>query len=184
MTTMIDFHSHILPGLDDGAANITEAAAMARILSDAGFSEVCCTPHRISGCYDADNGTVGKKTEELRKSINALGIDILLHPGSEYYLDEFLLGGLEECVTYRETRFLLVEISNNMTVEFIREACYRIRCRGFIPVIAHPERCKLFDFPPPSKNGLREWFFKVQGSRFMVTKQTPDVEHPALNGSA
>jgi protein-tyrosine phosphatase len=172
---MIDFHSHILPGLDDGAADITEAAAMARILSDAGFSEVCCTPHRISGCYDADNESVGTKTEELRKSIDTLGIDVLLHPGSEYYLDEFFLEGLEGCVTFRETQFVLVEISNHMTVEFIREACYRIRCRGYIPVIAHPERCNLFDLPPS-----RTWF-KVRGSWFNVFNQTPNLEHRTLN---
>lgn len=48
----IDFHSHLLPGLDDGSADECESLEMARILSDFGFSTVHCTPHQMKGSYE------------------------------------------------------------------------------------------------------------------------------------
>ncbi len=175
---MIDYHIHVLPGLDDGAADMEEAVAIARTLADAGFSEAFCTPHQIKGCYDADHPTVVRRMEELRMRLETVGVDLILYPGSEYYLDEYLLKGLKDCVTFHGSQFLLVEISNHMTVEFILEACYRIRCRGWFPVIAHPERCRALELPKSAKTVLTERS-EVRGSRF---KQLANIDHRAPNG--
>jgi len=50
---VIDWHSHILPGVDDGAAEMEQSLAMASALSAAGFSTVYCTPHQMRGSYEA-----------------------------------------------------------------------------------------------------------------------------------
>lgn len=174
---MIDYHSHILPGLDDGAADLDEAVAIARRLAEFGFSQIFCTPHQIKGCYDTSGGDVRKKTEELRGHLKGFGINLVLKPGSEYYLDEYLLKGLKDCVTFQDSQFLLVEISSQMTAEFVQEACYRIRCRGYIPVIAHPERCRVLELPRLSKSGLVERC-EVPGKR---CKGLSNVEWGTLN---
>ena len=54
---MIDFHCHILPGLDDGPAHIDESVAMAAALRDAGFRTIYCTPHLIKGCFERTTRT-------------------------------------------------------------------------------------------------------------------------------
>jgi protein-tyrosine phosphatase len=166
---MIDYHSHILPGLDDGASDMDEAVDMCRVLAVAGFTAACCTPHRIRGCYDADNDAVGRSKRELQKRLDGLGIRLRLLTGSEYYLDEFLLSGLDNCIPLFETPYVLVELSNHMSEEFVRESCYRMRSRGCIPVIAHPERCGLLDLLRPDKKGLMERFM-INGSRVINSK--------------
>ncbi len=189
---MIDYHSHILPGLDDGASNMGEAVAMCRVLSDAGFTVVCCTPHRIRGCYDADNDTIMESKKELQKRLDALGTGLRLMIGSEYYLDEYLMSGLDNCLPLFETPYVLVELSNHMPEEFIRESCYRMRSHGCIPIIAHPERCGLLGLPRPNKSGLMGRFmargtmvinskFRIQNSEF---HQNPNFERGTLNASS
>src|SRR5665647_989200 len=96
---MIDWHCHILPGLDDGPADIEKSLAMARLLAARGFATVYCTPHLIRGCYDATNDEVRRSLKELQQAITANGIPLALLAGREYYLDEFLPSALEDPLT-------------------------------------------------------------------------------------
>jgi len=176
-----DWHCHILPGIDDGPTNIDESVAMARALYKRGFRRVYCTPHLIRGSFEADNVTVMKTLLELTARLEEENIHLELLPGREYYLDEFFLDYLKEPMTLGETKYILAEIPNHMDPIYVKEICFRIKCSGYTPMIAHPERCELFDLSSSSKNGLREWF-RVQRSRFNVTKQTLTTPNPqALN---
>jgi protein-tyrosine phosphatase len=159
-----DSHSHILSGIDDGAASMKESVNIARVLEEIGFSAVCCTPHHIRGSYDADGGTVLQKIEELQEVLDREGINLELHQGNEYYLDEYLAASLDGSLTLRGSEHILVEIPGHATADHVKETCYRIRCAGYVPVIAHPERCPLLELPAPPKKGILNWF-KVQGSK-------------------
>ena len=162
---MTDWHSHLLPGLDDGAATVEEALEMALILSKAGFRQVCCTPHCIRGSYDATGGQVRAAVHSLQGELDAAGIDIRLRPGREHYLDEFLPDYLgTDPLTLGDSRYFLLEIPSTQDPEYVKQACYRIRIKGFIPVIAHPERCSLLS--PPRPKPVQGSGFKVQNSRF------------------
>jgi protein-tyrosine phosphatase len=141
---VIDFHCHILPNIDDGPIHIDESVAMARALHQAGFRQVFCTPHQIRGSYEVDNQTVRSAVSVLQSRLDDDGIDIQLFSGREYYLDEFLDRYLKNPLFLEGTQFILLEIPNHASVEFVKEACFRIKCSGFIPMIAHPERCSLF----------------------------------------
>ena len=81
---------------------------MARILSEAGFFEVWCTPHLIKGFYEASSGAVRAAVANLQREIDTAGIPLTLHPGREYHLDEFLPSFLAEPLPIGE-RHLLVE---------------------------------------------------------------------------
>ncbi|MEN6433482.1 MAG: CpsB/CapC family capsule biosynthesis tyrosine phosphatase [Smithella sp.] len=152
---MIDFHCHILPGLDDGSKTIEESIEMAEALQNAGFTAVYCTPHLIKGAYEADNEAVRTAAAVLQKRLNNENIGLELFPGREYYLDEFLPEYLKYPLPLGGTNFIMLEIPIHIPLEFIKETCFRIKCSGFIPMIAHPERCSLFGIPQKRKTS---WF--------------------------
>jgi len=175
-----DWHCHILPGIDDGPTVMDESIAMARTLCESGFSTVYCTSHLIKGSFEADNDAIRTTLFALKTKLAEEDINLELLPGREYYMDEFLLDYLKEPMPLGNTTYILVEIPSHIEYEYAKEICYRIRCSGYIPMIAHPERCKLFDFPRSSKNGLQKWF-EVQCLRFKFFNRTSNTEHRTSN---
>lgn len=154
---MIDFHSHILPGIDDGPETVDESIAMAAALHKAGFTTIYCTPHLMKGCYDVDNRTVLSAVLSLQKKLNQEKINVEVLPGREYYLDEFLNQHLKHPLPLGKTKYIMVEIPNSTDERFVKETCFRIKCSGFIPMIAHPERCRLFTLSANGKNKFWRW---------------------------
>ena len=150
---MIDWHCHILPGLDDGAADIEQSLAMAAALAAAGFRTVYCTPHRMPGCYDASNDQVRQGVAVLQGRLQENNIPLLLRSGCEYSLDEYLLASLDDPLPLGESRLILVEILPRLTAEMVRKVLYNVVRRGFTPVIAHPERCLLLAPVVPRAEG-------------------------------
>lgn len=142
---MTDWHCHILPGLDDGARDLPQALAMASALAAAGFSTVYCTPHRMRGCYEADNELVQRSVAALQKRLEEKSIPLTLLPGCEYRLDEYLLDSLADPRPLGESRLILVEILPPISAEMARKVLAAVAHRGFTPVIAHPERCPLLE---------------------------------------
>lgn len=160
-TFATDWHCHLLPAVDDGPARIDESVEMAAALQKAGVKKVYCTPHLISGSFEADNKTVKRATAELQAQLNNNHVDLELLPGREYYLDEFLPRYLADPMPLGNTNFILIEIANHMPPEFVKEAFYLIKRRGYVPMIAHPERCRLFDPPEKkTKHWLGELLFR------------------------
>lgn len=166
---MIDFHCHLLPNIDDGPDRIDDSVAMAAALRDAGFKTVYCTPHLIKGSFEADTQTVRTAVSILQTRLLAENIDLELLPGREYYLDEFLLNYLKDPLPLGQTRYIMVEIPSHASTEFVKETCFRIKCSGFIPMIAHPERCSLFAVP---KKQTSSWF------RFSTSRKNNAASKP------
>lgn len=141
---MIDFHCHLLAGIDDGPETIDESIDMAAALHHAGFRQIYCTPHLMKGCYDTDNQTVLSAVINLQKKLNEKNIKIEVMPGREYYLDEFFGQHLKHPLPLGKTKYILIEIPNYADERYVQETCFRIKCSGYIPMIAHPERCRIF----------------------------------------
>lgn len=176
---MIDYHCHLLPGIDDGAATLEESIAMARALCSAGFTTVCCTPHLIKGAYESSPAGIREMTKQLQLQLAAESIPLQLIPGAEYYLDEYLPEFLHDPLLLGETGLLLVEIPNHLPIEFVKETCFRIKGSGFTPLIAHPERCTLLGTEQQDTGRKSLW-----SSLFNSTPKTPDSkldsQHPEL----
>jgi len=143
---MIDFHCHLLFGVDDGPKDIRESVEMAAALAQAGFTTVYCTPHLMKGVYDVDNQACNSVVETLRQKFAAENIKLKLCLGREYYLDEFIFDHLKNPLPLEGTKFILLEIPDNLPQKLIKEVCFQIKRTGFIPMIAHPERSKKFSF--------------------------------------
>lgn len=142
---MIDWHCHILPGIDDGATDLESSLAMARSLVAAGFTEVHCTPHLMKGCYESGNDQVRQAVSELQTALDCAGVLLKLSPGREYCLDEYLLDYLKDPLPLGGSRSILVEIPPRISGEMVRQFAFAVVRSGFTPVIAHPERCHLLE---------------------------------------
>lgn len=172
---MVDWHSHILPGLDDGSPGIEQSLAMARVLAAHGFTTVHCTPHQIRGCFEASNDQVRRGIVELQQLINADNIPLTLLPGREYYLDECLFASLVDPLPLGDSRFILVEIPSRIPGETVRRLLYDVVRSGFTPVIAHPERCPLL---APTRQNIKKRGFWGSLGRFISS----DHQHEAAPG--
>jgi protein-tyrosine phosphatase len=144
-----DMHSHLLPGLDDGAETVEQSVAMLRELQGLGLRKLVMTPHIMGDFY--------KNTPEgIRAALNALqaaaiqaGItNVELQCAAEYYLDEWFgrrLDRSDELLTFGGTkRYLLIETSYINEPFNLAETIFRVQSMGYQPVLAHPERYTYF----------------------------------------
>ena len=141
---MIDFHSHILPALDDGAVTIDDSIAMARELAAFGYQKVCCTPHCIKGYYDLTPQKVREATLMLQADLDNADIHLELLPGMEYMLDEFFSEFIDDIQPLGDTRLVLCEAPPKAHPGVVRDGLELIIKQGFVPLIAHPERTRYF----------------------------------------
>lgn len=140
-----DYHCHLIPAIDDGSADVRESIEMARVLSAFGFGTVYCTPHRITGCYHNEPERVIRSTRTLQGILDQEGIPLLLVPGTEHYLDEYLMDQLPDALTVASSRQLLVEAPFRSERSFVAAMAAGLLRRDAVPLFAHPERCSPFD---------------------------------------
>ncbi|MCU1282653.1 MAG: hypothetical protein JWM53_6199 [bacterium] len=138
----VDLHSHVLPALDDGVESVAEAVEVVSMLGRLGFEIVCCTPHQKVGSWVPSADSISKARADVVEALAAGAIAVELRLGAENFWDELFVqrcveGGLP---TYTGERAFLVEVSPvNIPVK-LEEQLFRLRTRGPLPVLAHPER--------------------------------------------
>lgn len=180
---MTDWHCHILPGIDDGPATMDEAVDMAKTLRQEGYTTVYCTPHLVRGSFEADNAMVMATLAALQAELVQQRIGLRLLPGREYYLDEYLIEYLKDPLPLGDTKYIMIEIPNHMPVAFVKETCYRIKCAGFVPMIAHPERCMHFAVQSQKLAGNLDRILGLfNGSNSKFKTENPKLEEASLSG--
>lgn len=173
---MIDYHCHILPGLDDGSRTMAESLEMATALHDAGYSCVHCTPHCISGLYDIPVDEVRQAVDELQEQLHAARIPLWLKVGMEYYLDDSFVARLDNPLTIGDTRMLLFELPARGNLDALKEAIFQIRKRGLIPLLAHPERYPTL--MPRSEHG--NYLRRLMGGAQQTTQSEVNILPPIV----
>ena len=142
---MIDLHSHILPGLDDGSKNLEETLGMVRQLHEAGFKTLIATPHVIEGRTFLSPPEILETTEQVRKSVAEAGIPVDILPGAENYIFPDLAKWAREgeLVTLGNTgKYILVEFPMLEIPRYTDQVFFDLQVLGITPVLAHPERNK------------------------------------------
>ena len=134
----VDIHSHILPGIDDGAKDVNESVKLITEMKKLGFSKIIGTPHTYAGLYENTNETINDAFRKLKVKIPK-GIEIGF--ASEYMIDESIINKANEkqllCI---KDNFILVEMSYVAPPRFLFEIIFELRVNGYIPILAHPER--------------------------------------------
>lgn len=143
---MIDLHSHILPGIDDGSPNLETSIKMLQRAKSIGVTHIVFTPHLVSkSSYFTEKDKLKKIFDEFKDNVKDIGIKLYL--GSEIYYSEKnykkLLNG--ELVTFNDSKVCLVEFPMH-TESDIEETIYNIKVNGFTPILAHPERYKFISW--------------------------------------
>lgn len=144
---MRDLHSHILNGIDDGSKSIEESIAILKEEVKFGVTDVVLTPHYIKDSkYNANNKTKEKLFKELKKIIKDENININIYLGNEIYIDEGIpeLMINEEVTTINGTRYILMELPLNHEYIMLDEVLDEIISKGYVPIIAHPERYRRY----------------------------------------
>ena len=141
----IDFHSHILPGLDDGATSIDDSVMLVNALKDWGFERITCTPH-ITNLHPNTPDTILSSFNLLNEEIERSGLDVELRVSAEYRLVPQTWPSVlkNRWLMPIEDRFILMElpIFNPEDIKDIKpiEEFKKVVSLGLTPLLPHPER--------------------------------------------
>lgn len=163
---MIDIHSHVLPGLDDGARNMEDSIAMLEMAAASGTTDIVATPHANTE-FKFDPGLIERNAAELR---SALGGQIRLYTGCDFHL---MYENIQDAIanptkyTINHKQWLLVEFSDFIIFPNSGDLLARLREAGMYPIITHPERNQILQNRLPD---LRRWV--AEGAYLQVTGQS------------
>jgi protein-tyrosine phosphatase len=137
----IDIHCHVAPGLDDGPSNLAEAAELAQAAYRAGTLAMIATPHR-SLRYEWSAQAL---SQGLRRLEDQLPAGLAVFGGCELELSDEAWASFERCPSrycLNHSRYVLVEPARAASTRGYEIVLARLRGRGFVPIVAHAERCR------------------------------------------
>lgn len=139
---IIDLHSHIMPYVDDGAADTEEALELLRSEFEQGVTHVCLTPHLRRGMFNSTDEKVLTGFDRLQDEAKDAGLRIRLHLSREYYFDSDFVRRLKagDVIPMGPHKTLLIEFSYDTPAGTLMEASKLIKEAGFMPLYAHVER--------------------------------------------
>lgn len=134
----IDIHSHVLPGIDDGAKDINESLSLISQMKEMGFSKIIGTPHTYQGLYNNTNESIKDSFDLLNKNLKE---EVEIEYASEYMIDRSILKRIEEksLLTLKDN-YVLVEMSFISSPIDLYEIIFQLLLNEYVPVLAHPER--------------------------------------------
>lgn len=138
----IDIHSHILPGIDDGAGNFDESLEIATLAVRNGIGTMVATPHLKDGFYNPSRRNIQTKLAELKRRLKRVKIPLEVLPGMEVSLShKILTRSEEEILTINANgKYLLVELPFQEIPIFAEDLLFQLQLKGMTPIIAHAER--------------------------------------------
>lgn len=139
---MIDLHSHLLPGLDDGAKTLETSLEMARMAVADGISLMACTPHMMPGVYDNKSAGVLAAVGRLKGELEKAAIPLRIVPGADVHVVPDLVRKLNsgEALPLSRTRYFLFEPPHHVVPPGLAKLTKDLVAAGWRPILTHPER--------------------------------------------
>ncbi|MED1863942.1 tyrosine protein phosphatase [Fictibacillus nanhaiensis] len=140
---MIDIHSHILPGIDDGAQTLEDALLMAEAAVKEGITHLYATPHHRNGRFENERVSIIQHTNSFNEELRQRKIPLQIIPGQEIRLYKELVDDLERDVLiplHHQSKYLLIEFPSSNVPTYAAEILYELSLRNYTPIIVHPER--------------------------------------------
>jgi protein-tyrosine phosphatase len=142
---VIDLHCHVLPGLDDGPAEIDDSIALVRLAAADGTRTIVATPH-VREDYPFALAEIAIGVKALNDSLERAGIDVRIVAGAEVAISR--LSQLDDetlnTVALGGSSSMLVESPYQQATDMLEDTLFNLQLRGFRPVLAHPERSPSF----------------------------------------
>lgn len=138
---MIDFHTHILQEVDDGSCDLQTSISMIKNEIKQGVDQIVCTPHYRKGIFETPVEIIKEKFNTLKQAVKNENLPVELFLGMEIFYDDNFFENLDNgrYLTINDTKYILIEFHYNKYTE-ISEICFKLRVRGYIPIVAHVER--------------------------------------------
>jgi protein-tyrosine phosphatase len=158
---MVDFHNHILPGIDDGSQSIAQSLMMLDLYQDLEIKAVIASPHIYKELYPNTPESISKSFETLSPKAIQKNVQIKGY-AAEYLVDDFFLEHLQNNTSLLccFDQHVLIEIPFFGTLKLLEQAVFTMQNRGFTAVLAHPERYA--NLKNESLNNLRIRGVKLQ----------------------
>jgi len=146
LLTTVDIHSHLIPGIDDGAKDMERAIELITELKEMGYKKLITTPH-VSDMFPNSKKTILNGYQALTSELKKRKINIKLEVAAEYYADdnfEKLLQKKDILTFGGDKKYLLFELSYFTRPKELESLIHDIKLAGYIPILAHPERYTYF----------------------------------------
>jgi protein-tyrosine phosphatase len=142
---LIDLHCHLLPGLDDGPADIDETISLARFAAADGTRTIVATPH-VREDYPFDLGLIAERAQQVNDRLARASLGVTVEQGAEVAVS--MLRVLDDTtlatICLGASNSVLVESPYQQATDLLEQALFDLQLRGFRPVLAHPERSPSF----------------------------------------
>jgi len=136
-----DIHSHLIPGVDDGAKRMENSIRLIQDLAEFGYKNFITTPHIMSDLYPNEKSDLIQKADDLREELDKENIDVTLQISAEYYLDQHFMKLIakNDLMPFGDN-FILFEMGFIEKSPLLQECVFELQSAGYKPILAHPER--------------------------------------------
>ena len=137
-----DMHSHLLPGIDDGARDMDSSLQYIKGLNDLGYSRLVTTPHILWEMYPNTPDIIKSGAGMVQDKLDELGYPIKFQAAAEYFMDEHFVEELKSKSTLLTIKdnLILVEFSMVTAPFDLMDILFELQLQNYQPIIAHPER--------------------------------------------
>lgn len=159
----VDMHSHLIPGIDDGANTMEDSIMMLRAFKELGYSKIITTPHIKLGSFNNTTEIIRSGEAEVKTAIKKYQLDIEFQAAAEYYFDYSFLEKIEQndILSFSDGH-VLVEYSFRQRPMGYKEMFFALQMKEYKPIIAHFERYPYYHGSAGKAKSLRDRGIKIQ----------------------
>lgn len=139
---MLDFHNHLLPGIDDGSPNSETSLILANGLVELGFTQFICSPHIIADTHPNNADSIKKAADLLNQHTQENNSNLKFDYIAEYMIDDVFRSQIKNknpFLTFGSNK-ILTEFSYIQKPDHIEHVTFELQMQGYEPILAHPER--------------------------------------------
>ncbi|WP_214071946.1 CpsB/CapC family capsule biosynthesis tyrosine phosphatase [Mucilaginibacter sp. dw_454] len=164
----VDMHSHVLPGIDDGAQNVDESIFLIKKMMEAGIKKIIATPHIMIDYYRNTPETISAALEILKAELKRQGMDIEVQAAAEHYFDETFEQRVEDKkLMLMGDNYVLYEYPFISAPQNAFHVLQKLTAAGYKPILAHPERYNYMTVEEMAN--LRAWGCSLQLNTISLT---------------